>query len=800
MNAHEPMPAPVGVGFIGTYVPRRCGIATFTHDIASSVADLMGEPIGEGDNVQIVALNNIPQGYPYPPEVRFEVRDRFRDDYREAAEFLNVAPVDVISLQHEFGILGGEDISCILALLGNLKKPVVTTLHTILADPNARFKLGMQKVCELSTMVIVMAERAKNMLIDVYGVAEDKIRFVHHGVPDVPFADTSFYKDQFHVEGRPVALTFGLLSPNKGIEYAIDAIAEVAQKYPEIAYIVLGATHPVIKKERGEEYRVSLERRVRQHGLTENVIFHNRYVSLEQLCEFLLAADIYLTPYLSKEQIVSGTLAYAAGCGKAIVSTPYWYAEEILADGRGHTVPFGEASAMAEHVIDLLDDELGRNQMRKRAYLLGREMIWKEVGRAYINIFNEASTAFASIAPHLNLRKRAVPQPSIPEVNLKHLRTLTDDTGMLQHAVYGTPDRRHGYCVDDNARALIVVAQNWRLFKDESVLPLFQTYLSFLHYAFNEEKGRFRNFMSYDRKWLEDVGSPDSHGRALWGIGTAVAFAPNEPALGLATRLFNQAMPAVEHLKMPRTTAFALIGIHEFLRRFSGASDARRMRELLAKRLYRQFQSKGTDDWPWCEDILTYCNARLPHALILSGRWMQNDKMLIQGLKSLEWLFDIQTDPGNGHLSIIGNEGWYKKGGTKAGFDQQCIELDALIAGAREAFLVTGEKKWHERMIKGINWFLGSNDVNEPLYDFTTGGCRDGLHHSAANQNQGAESTVSWLMALHNIYTIEQNTAVIRKGAKAVEEEEEQLTQVINDPVATALVGSVTRTGAQPGR
>ena len=790
MTKQKQMPELLGVGFIGSYMPRRCGIATFTHDIATSVAGLMGQPLGQGDKVQIVALNNVLEGYPYPQQVRFEIRDRFRDDYREAAEFLNVAPINVISLQHEFGILGGEDISCILALLGNLKKPVVSTLHTVLEKPNPRLKLGMQKVCELSTKVIVMAERARKMLVDIYGVEKDKIRFVHHGVPDVPFADSSFYKDQFHVEGRPVALTFGLLSPNKGIEHGIDAIAEVAKKYPDIAYIVLGATHPEIKKERGEEYRVSLERRVKKHGLTENVIFHNRYVSLEQLCEFLLATDIYITPYLTKEQIVSGTLAYAAGCGKAIVSTPYWYAEEILADGRGHIVPFGKAGEMGKKITELLDDDLKRNQMRKKAYLLGREMIWDVVGQTYIDIFKEAMDTFATIAPHFNLRKRIVPKPSIPEVNLKHLRTMTDDTGMLQHAVYGTPDRRHGYCVDDNTRALVVVAQNWRLFKDESVLPLFQTYLSFMHYAFNEEAGRFRNFMNYERQWMEAVGSPDSHGRALWGLGAAVAFAPNEPALGLATRLFIQAMPAVEQLDIPRTNAFALIGIHEYLRRFSGASDARRMRELLAKRLYRSFQSHGTPDWPWCEDILTYCNAKLPHALILAGRWMQNDKMLIQGLKSLDWLFEIQTDSRDGHLTIIGNEGWYKKGGTPAKTDQQCIDVEALIAAAREAFLVTGEQKWHDRMIKGISWFLGSNDVNEPLYDFTTGGCRDGLHHSSSNQNQGAESTLAWLMALHNIYTIEQNTAVIRKGTTGEVENEEELAKMINDPGATELTGS----------
>jgi len=792
------MPGAISVGFVGSYIPRRCGIATFTHDLATAVSLQMGETLGEGDMIQIVALNNVPEGYPYPPQVRFEIRDRFRDDYREAAEFLNVAPIDVVCLQHEFGILGGEDLSYVLALLGNLKKPVVTTLHTVPDKPNDRQKYNLQKVCALSTFVMVMAERASSMLTDIYGVPEDKIKFVHHGVPNVPFADTSFYKDQFHVEGRPVLLTFGLLGPNKGIETAIDAVAEIVEEFPDVAYIVLGATHPAVKKYRGEEYRVSLERMVKQKKLTENVIFHNRYVELEQLCEFLLASDIYITPYGSREQIVSGTLAYAIGCGKAIISTPYWYAEEMLANGRGMMMPFGDSKALAQSLVKLLRKDTTRNRMRKRAYLLGRKMVWEEVARNYLNVYEEAVESFASLPPQLILCKRVVPQPSIPEVDLKHLRALTDDTGLLQHAVHATPDRRYGYCTDDNARALVVAAQNWRLFKDESIIPLFQTYLSFLHHAFNEELGRFRNFMAYNRQWLEEAGSEDSHGRALWGLGAAVAFAPTEPILGLASRLFNQALPAVEKLHAPRTLAFALIGIHEYLRRFSGASDARRLRENVARRLYSEFRKNSADNWPWCEKIVTYCNARLPHALILAGRWMDDNEMLQQGLRSLNWLFEIQTDPKNDHLSIIGNDGWYTRNGTRAKFDQQPVEVAALIEAAREAYLVTGDKKWHDWMITGLNWFLGANDIREPIYDFTTGGGRDGLHLAGVNANQGAESTLSWLLSLHNVYTIEQSVAVLRKEPEEIGEEKKKpaakkkpaRAKAKSKPVATALLES----------
>jgi len=696
----------VSVGFVGSYIPRRCGIATFTHDLASAIAELTGENLDRGEGIQIVALNNMSQGYPYPPQVKFEIRDRYREDYREAAEFLNIAPIDVVSLQHEFGILGGEDPDYIMALLGNLKKPVVTTLHTVLHKPDRRLKDNLKRVCSLSTFVVVMAERARNMLKQIYGIPEEKIRFVHHGVPDVPFMDTSFYKDQFYVEGRPVVLTFGLLSPNKGIEVSIDAIAEVVKKYPEVAYLVLGATHPDVKRYNGEEYRLSLERRVIDKNLTENIIFHNRYVDLGLLCEFLLAADVYVTPYWSREQIVSGTLAYAIGCGKAIISTPYWYAEEMLADKRGILTPCGDSDELAHHIVELITNQTRRDQMRKQAYIFGRRMIWKEVARSYVQLFEEALERFAQFPPSVVMRKRPVPRPSLPKVNLKHLQTMTDDTGLLHHAIYATPDCHHGYYTDDNARALVVVAHNWRLFKDETIMPLFNRYLSFLNYAFNESSGQFKNHLGYNRVWAEEIGSDECHGYAMWGLGAAVAFAPNTPILRFASRLFSEAMSAVEQLSSSRALAFVLFGIHEYLRRFSGASEVRRLREHVAIKLFDEFKQNSSDDWPWLEDAVTSHNGALPHALILAGRWMENGEMLDQGFRTLEWLFKIQTDAGDGHLCPIGNDGWYPQAGNKAKFDQQPGDVSSLIDAAREAYLVTGDKIWHDQCLRVSIGFL----------------------------------------------------------------------------------------------
>jgi hypothetical protein len=494
-------------------------------------------------------------------------------------------------------------------------------------------------------------------------------------------------------------------------------------------------------------------------GLEDNVFFHNRYTSLPELCEYLMAADLYVTPYWAREQIVSGTLSYALACGKAIISTPYWYAEELLADGRGLLTPFGDADAMAEQLRSLLRDDAARNQMRKRAYLYGRQMIWSEVAQAYGALFDTSITGYADMTPALAGRARLALRGKLPPVNLDHLRVMTDGTGMLQHAIFATPDRNHGYCIDDNARALIAVLQHWQLTQDARVLPLYQTYMSFIHHAFNEERGAFRNFMAYDRSWLEEIGSEDSQGRTIWALGTAVAFAPNSASLGLACTLFQRALPLADRLEAARAQAFTLLGLHAYLRRFSGASEVRRLRERLALQLYAHFEQYADQEWPWFEEVATYCNARVPQALIMSGHWLEHQGMVTQGLRSLEWLFERQTNPATGNLSIIGNDGWLCREDC-ARFDQQPVEAGALLDAAGEAYGLTGDERWRARMHQCLGWFLGRNDLREPLVDAETGGCRDGLRNTSANANQGAESTLAWLMALQTMHLAQHEQAL----------------------------------------
>jgi glycosyltransferase involved in cell wall biosynthesis len=734
------------IAVIGNYLPRQCGIATFTTDL---VEGLSAE--APDINCWATAMNDKPEGYTYPEKVRFEINQNKLADYGVASQFLNISQTDIVCLQHEYGLFGGPAGSHLLKLLGELRMPVVTTLHTVLKEPTPEYRAVMCKLSDLSDKMVVMSRKAIEFLKDIYAVPKEKIRFIHHGIPDTPFIDSSFYKDKFGVEGKKVLLTFGLLSSNKGIENVLQALPAVIKEHPDVVYIILGATHPHILKLHGDAYRIMLQQLVRKLDIGAHVIFQNRFVELRELCEFLGIADIYITPYLEEAQITSGTLAYAMGTGKAVISTPYWYATEMLAEGRGRIVPFRNPDALSEQIIDLLDNNVERHAMRKKAYTFSRDAIWKEVSRKYLQVFSEVRQNRT-----LNPRPRhsyvdnikAITNFELPEVKLDHLKAFTDDTGILQHANYTIPNRTHGYCTDDNARALLVAAMGQKYLPTNGLgLDILSGhYLGFLLYAYNDKTGRFRNFMTYSRQWMEEIGSEDSHGRGLWCLGKAVAFLQNPGHLAMSTTLFKKALRAVEKFYSPRAIAFSLVGMHAYLHKFSGDSDVRRVRRILADRLFNQFRSNATEDWPWLEKALNYANGKLPHALLLSGQWIQRSDMTDMGLRSLKWLLTIQTE--KGHFVPVGNKGWYKKGGSKARFDQQPIEANAMIEACVEAFNITRDKTWIDNAVMCFNWYLGQNDLNMTLYDPKTGGCRDGLMADGINQNQGAESSLAWLLSL----------------------------------------------------
>jgi glycosyltransferase involved in cell wall biosynthesis len=739
-------PSPISrIAFIGNYLPRQCGIATFTTDLCEAIAT-------EHRETTCIALpvNNIEDGYPYPPRVRFELTEKDMESYRRAADFLNINNVDLVCLQFEYGIFGGRAGSHILTLLRELRMPIVTTLHTILREPDAQQRQVLENVATLSARLVVMSERGAKFLQTVYRVSPDKIDFIPHGIPDVPFVDPSFHKDLFGVEGKIVLLSFGLLSANKGIENVIAALPAILAKHPNVVYFIVGATHPHVRRHDGESYRLSLQWLAQEKGVAGHVIFYNRFVSLEELVEFIGAADIYITPYLNPAQIVSGTLAYTLGAGKAVISTPYWYAEEMLAEDRGALIPFRDPEALAEQVIDLLDNDAKRHGMRKRAYLFGRDMIWPQVARRYMESFQRARAERRHFTTTDFAVKPLDQRPGeLPPLKLDHLRRMTDDTGMFQHAIFTVPNYREGYTIDDNARALTVSALLEELGNEEAP-ELATRYLAFVGYAFNTASGRFRNFMDYQRNWLEESGSDDSHGRTLWALGTLLGRS-NTPALhSMAGRLFEQALPVIINTTSPRAWAFALIGIHDYLRRFDGDRRASQVREELAGRLLALYQSHRADTWRWYEESLTYCNGVLPHALLMSGQWIPNSDMTEAALESLGWLADLQrADTKNGgHFVPIGSNGFYQRGGERARFDQQPVEAQAMVSACLEAHRITGDATWHKEARWAFEWFLGRNDLNLAIYDPTTGGCRDGLHPDRPNENQGAESSLAFLQAV----------------------------------------------------
>lgn len=731
------------IAVIGNHVPRKCGIATFT----THLCDALEQEIPDSANVIVVALNDVKEGYGYPDRVKFEIRDKVQTDYLRAAEFLNVSKVDVAILQHEYGIFGGQCGAHVFHLIKNLRMPVLTTLHTVPSNPQGDQKAVLFELGEISEKIIVMSRKAREMLTDIYHVAETKIAVVPHGIPDVPFLDPCFFKDQFGLEDRQVILTFGLLGPGKGIETMIESMPAIVRRHPNVVYVILGATHPHVLKAAGEEYRYSLQQKVQRLNLEKHVLFFNQFLDIQSLIRFLTTADVYVCPYPSKDQVVSGTLSYAMGVGKAVVSTPFWHAEEALADGRGILVPFEDPDAMAKGIIELLSSDSLRNSVRKKAYHYSRPMVWKEVARSYLHLVREVTE---------NQGWKPRPEPTeiktqkvdtLPRINLNHIRIMTDDTGILQHSYFSMPRREDGYCLDDNARALIAMSMYHNLHREDNFTALSKTYFSFIINAFNREKGRFRNFMSYDRKWLEEVGSEDAHGRALWALGVTISKTTGKSVRDMVCSLFIDSIRSVDNFRHLRAWAFTLIGIHHYLKVYEGDAEVKKTRRHLAKRLYDRFKENGSADWPWPEDILTYANARLPHALILAGKGMGNIDMLQTGLTSLRWILQQQTDE-KGHISIIGNKGWMRRNGARARFDQQPLEIMALIEGCADAFRITRDNVWLKEARRCFDWFMGKNDLNIPVYDFASGGCHDALEPHGVNENMGAESSLAWLVSL----------------------------------------------------
>ena len=742
------------IAFIGNHPPRCCGIATFTGDLHQAVSK-------DDPNLEafVVAMTDTGSEYEYPRKVRFEIREDVIRDYDQAAEFLNGADVDVVSLQHEYGIFGGDAGKNILQLLSHLEIPIVTSLHTVLAEPTPMQRTVMNQLIGHSAKVVVMSEKARGLLRSVHDVPTQMIEVIPHGIPDYPFRDSSYAKDKFGLEGKTVILTFGLLSPDKGIETMIDAMLRIVGACPNAVYVVLGATHPNLLRDKGESYRDSLTARVHELGLEDHVVFVNRFVEQSELLEFIAMSDVYVTPYLNETQMTSGTLAYSFGLGKAIVSTPYWHAQELLGDGYGVLVPFRDPDAMSRELIELLTNDVRRYSIGKRAYFASRSMTWEQTAKRYLATFDDARAATRpGKSPPAMPNKTWHEGQALPEMRVDHFLSLCDSTGMLQHALYSAPNPAHGYCIDDNARALLF--SNMLHNYGEAYLPdrLTACFAAFIQQAWNPESGRFRNFMSYDRRWLEESGSEDCHGRTLWALGECARTDIDLSRRRWAASLFKAALPAVEEFTYPRAWAFSLLGLDAYCAQFSDDLDADRVRRLLAERLIAAFHMVKTKDWVWFEEVLAYDNARLPQALIQTGMMTNTSAYVNAGLRSLRWLMALQTAPA-GHFRPIGNESFGRIRQQPKAFDQQPLEASATISACLAASRAEKSATWTAGAFRAFGWFLGDNDVQTTLIDLRTGACSDGLHIDRRNENKGAESTLSYLLGLAELRQFARTTA-----------------------------------------
>lgn len=725
--------------YIGTYPPRQCGIGTFTQNLFHYMVNQQEKTKSKHEGI-VVAMNDLDATYEYPDEVKFMIRQEHQRDYIQAAKFINYSGSDICILEHEYGIFGGESGVHILPLLHRLEIPLMVTLHTVLKNPSYNEKAILQEIGKMANKIIVMSNKAIKFLTEVFLIKPENIALFEHGVPDLQFSQEQT-KKEFNLEGKKVLMTFGLLSRNKGIETVIRALPEVVLKHPDIIYIILGKTHPSVIRFSGEEYRNYLRRLIKSLNLENNVFFLNEFINQNELFKYLYATDIYITPYLNEAQITSGSLSYAVGTGAAVLSTPYWHAQELLADGRGRLFDFNNSSQLAGILIELLDKPEVLKTLRKRAYDYGRNITWPKIGNQYV----ETAEKIVKETPVKSVSKETIIDPLLlPDFSLIHIKRLTDDTGIIQHAKFGIPNLKEGYCLDDNARALLMVLMAYRQKKDPMALELLPIYLSYIHYMQNKD-GTFRNFLSFKRNYLDEVGSEDSFGRAVWALGYLLGNSPNDAYYQSGKMIFFDASKNFNKLRSLRGIANTIIGVCYYLR--TKKSDDS-MTEILRKMVYKiidQYDNENSSDWKWYESILSYDLGILPLSLFHAYEFLPEDKILNTAIESMNFLTSINLK--DGFLSLIGNHKWYRRGGERAFYAQQPVDAMAMVLMHYQAFIVTKNKEYLDLMFTSFMWFLGENDLRMTLYDFETQGCCDGIERYGINRNQGAESSLAYLIS-----------------------------------------------------
>lgn len=728
------------IALIGNYPPRECGIATFTRDLFNAVTKNSLE-IKNKASGYIVAMNDPDQKYEYPADVKYVIRQNHQRDYLEAAAFINYTDAKICIVQHEFGIFGGDSGVYILSLLHKLEVPVIVTFHTVLNKPSYNEKIIVEAIGRKASKIVVMSNRAVTFLKEIYGIPEEKIALIEHGVPNFNFTHSKKYKKKFKLENKKALLTFGLLSRNKGIETVLKALPAVVKKHPDVVYIVLGKTHPGVLRVSGEEYRNYLVRLVEKNNLRRHVHFYDSFIDDRELHEYLAAIDIYITPYLNEAQITSGTLAYAVGAGAAVISTPYWHAQELLDEDRGKLFPFGDHEALSNVLNELLDNNNELLKIRKKAYNYGRKIIWPEIGKQYIKLAVQVNNK-----PLLIEKEQTVVDPQVlPSFSLEHVNRLTDNTGIIQHSRYSVPNFKEGYCLDDNSRALLMSVMAYRQKMDPIAKKLIPVFLSYMYYV-QRDDGNFRNFLAFNGNYLDEIGTDDSFGRTIWALGYLIRFCKNEGYFELSHELFNKATAHFNELEHLRGIADTIIGIAHYLHRQNGNEPMRKALNELSNKLVKAYEKNKTENWHWFEDHLTYDNGVLPLALLHAYEINNEPKYLDIALEAIAFL-EVSTFKDD-TLSLIGNSSWFKKGEASAAlYSQQPIDAMAMVMMYYQAYNVTKSKHYLNKMFSCFMWFLGENTLRVPLYDFETTGCCDGLEEHGVNRNQGAESTLAYLVS-----------------------------------------------------
>lgn len=728
------------IAYISTSLPRECGIATFNSNLLNAINE--SEKITANDSF-VVALTDSEkiEDYNYLPNVKFIIRQDNQKDYIQAADYINTSMVDVCILEHEFGIFGGESGLYILPLIARLNKPLITILHTVLKSPTFIQQTIIREIAKHSSKLVVMSQKAIDFLTTIYNIPLDQIQLIEHGVPDLEKSDYNPIKNTFPFKNKRVLFTFGLISRNKGLETVVQALPKIVEQNPDVVYVVLGNTHPGVLKNSGEEYKDNLSRLAKRLNVEKHLIFINKFVSELELFNYLTAADIYISPYLSEAQITSGTLSYAIGAGAAVLSTPYWHAQELLADNRGKLFDFKDSDSLSAIINDLLKHDTKLSQLKKNAYNYGIRLRWPYIGNTYIKVLKEAIIE----ADKFNNATRPIINPDLmPAFSLVHVQRLTDDTGIVQHAKYGIPNLKEGYCMDDNARALIMALMSYQQNKSKVALELLPVYLSFIQYM-QREDGNFRNFLSFNRNYLDEIGSEDSFGRTIWSLGYLISNAPNNSYKEFAEELFRKSIPHFKTLNHLRGISNTLIGIYYYLK--ACPNDENMIAEFndLIRPLINAYHNKKDGDWHWFEDKLTYDNAILPLSLLVHYQTTDNEESFNIALESLNFLSEKTLK--NGYLNPVGNGGWLYKNKEMAIYDQQAIETMAMVMVYFKAYEITRELKYIQQMFLSYQWFLGENSLHLPLYDYETKGCADGLQSFGVNRNQGAESTLAYLIS-----------------------------------------------------